>query len=1320
MAAPSVSGGFTEIPGTWAATSRITGVVNAASVTYSSGNDYQQIYLKYAPSPGTSYGASVNALSNIPDLTNTRRMLYCEPIVQDRVTPLNEAMTGGAYIGICNTATANNRAWRIYGAYGLSGSSATTVPRGCIVDPRVTSTAFVDAGTFDLTDPRYFCFGAEEHTTSTGYVYPRQVGYIDPYVVVGGESGNDADFSSITDYIAAEPTIANESPTKNMHLCRFIWIVGNGSTVTRFVTSLKVFEFPDTYDHTVVNNSVCHLNPNSLGFEVNASATDYIRFTLCNWISSNKFFWNVLGSSSADIIFDTCIVQGAGLVSLADGAQYVSVTFNQCGTITAIAPTFNGVTIKNAVDTVAIDVVDSSNISGSVIEYCNTGMRFDFAGSASVTLDDVTFRNNTLDIEYTGTGTLTITAINGTNFNTSSATGGGNIVILGAVIEQGLTFTNLLADSQVVIYESGTTTEIDRVNSSGTEFDWRENYTADRTADYTILKEGCLPIRVTGLSLSTTVVPIQVQQVQDRTYELSSGLTYGVNCIVNTSLKTVSVTSSVTVQNLYAALIEFWRAESALRNIKFPVVTNGPNSFTFIDGWEITSGSFQYLSRDGVRFTSGGVVTATWAAIKVEGDLTGLQAEYQQVIGSAATNAQNTGQVDQLIQVYGDASHGDFDYTNYLYIKYQDNGYYESGINVAAQFGTLEDQLYTVAIQPTAIADFTTGDPAITGVSITNHGASPVTWNGKNFSITITDTGGNTGENIQRWLNYNKSLDSAFQGFEPFNLFDMINSDGGIYTTRRGTIINSAGALLKGVRVVDGSGNPHSFFDSFTSDDGTVYTPPKQILLQAPNLQAGRIRLYNVTTATEIDNSLVTGAYNFGWVNGSSFTAGDIIRLTWASDLGDKHPIIVTTQAPANGSVTFIESPVDDVVFAQYTGLLGVGGADITEYIPDFPNLQLDINTGPGFKIMRMYIFYKWILSSEDGIRLLVGAISAIDAGKLLVDVSQVPFNLDSLAPYNVYQEDQVVIVRSDGAPVPVAQPTGGYGISMWHDGAPVVFSTSNGLSASDYALINSIAANQYTNTKLHTGLDSYANKDDWKATSSGGLDETGLHTALDNYTNKNAYKADLSPVLSAVASLPTPGDATQAKQDQLIAVVATVDLNVDSTLAATQDIQSKIGTPTVTVSDDIANIPVSDATLAKQNQILSDISALSFGDATQTKQDLIRADIAALSFGDATTANQTSILNSIAALNNLSVSDVTAATPTTEQIADTILNRNLAGGLDGGRTVKDALRANRNKVVRNDTNKTLTVYQEDDLTPAWSAAITTSELDSIDSIDPA
>jgi len=70
------------------------------------------------------------------------------------------------------------------------------------------------------------------------------------------------------------------------------------------------------------------------------------------------------------------------------------------------------------------------------------------------------------------------------------------------------------------------------------------------------------------------------------------------------------------------------------------------------------------------------------------------------------------------------------------------------------------------------------------------------------------------------------------------------------------------------------------------------------------------------------------------------------------------------------------------------------------------------------------------------------------------------------------------------------------------------------------------------------------------------------------------------------------------------------------------------------------------------------------------------------------------------------------------QEIADRVLARNIAGGSDGGRDVTSALRSLRNRAAI--AGGTLTVYQEDDTTPAWEASVTTAERDALSGIDPA
>lgn len=95
--------------------------------------------------------------------------------------------------------------------------------------------------------------------------------------------------------------------------------------------------------------------------------------------------------------------------------------------------------------------------------------------------------------------------------------------------------------------------------------------------------------------------------------------------------------------------------------------------------------------------------------------------------------------------------------------------------------------------------------------------------------------------------------------------------------------------------------------------------------------------------------------------------------------------------------------------------------------------------------------------------------------------------------------------------------------------------------------------------------------------------------------------------------------------------------------------------------------------------------------------------------------ANRPDVIASVMGVDAL---DSTAlAASAAAEIADKLLGRNLAGGLDGTRTVQDALRVLRNR--RAIAAGVLTVYQENDIAAAWTAPVTTAAGNPLIEIDP-
>lgn len=144
---------------------------------------------------------------------------------------------------------------------------------------------------------------------------------------------------------------------------------------------------------------------------------------------------------------------------------------------------------------------------------------------------------------------------------------------------------------------------------------------------------------------------------------------------------------------------------------------------------------------------------------------------------------------------------------------------------------------------------------AYVGITVTDHGASPVTWNAKDWSITVavdlatypTRTAAQVFAHIKAGI----AKASAWNGKTGLLWHVLMEESGSSYTTQRGKS-GGAGASIKGVRIVDQSGNPFPGVATMTADDGTIYTPPVAVILTIAaqvSLVGAEIRIY------DLDNS---------------------------------------------------------------------------------------------------------------------------------------------------------------------------------------------------------------------------------------------------------------------------------------------------------------------------------------------------------------------------------------------------------------------------------------------------------------------------------
>lgn len=560
----------------------------------------------------------------------------------------------------------------------------------------------------------------------------------------------------------------------------------------------------------------------------------------------------------------------------------------------------------------------------------------------------------------------------------------------------GLAFTGLVSGSKVKVFTTGTDTELFSTADSSTSETWSVNSSSSATVDYVILKAGYEPIRVTGITVTggaDGVVTTPIAQVIARWYQASSGLTINTNCFADASTKKFGLTAASTLQNFASYLLEQWIAlgdtTESYANKPFPIAANGPNSFSWLAGWEADLTTYPNtitnLSRDGMRYlNTSGVATASWAAILSVGVPSGARVRYQQTDGGTTQNAAVTsGNMDQLVQIYGDATHGNFDYTGYLVLKVQEQGYDQVEADAVSLYGTLEDQLYVVGLTPTANG-VAAANPTISDLTITDHGASPVTWNSKQFSITITDAGTTSGTHILQAIRYAQETGGTFQGKDAFNWHDLVQTNGDKFKGVRGKLYGDTGAAMKGVRVLRGA-DAHPDVTLHTADDGTTYSSVsagKQSVTINGLTIGSRVQIYDTTNSTELKNEIAAGT-SVSWVDTLDPVGNRAIRVRIAYVSGTSAKKFIEASIGTCGTsaetvaVAYLASQQDDATYNS-NAINGstVTGVTLTDSATDVMNLNL---AGGTISLASMYAAWVYYASTEAGIRTDIDYIEAID-----------------------------------------------------------------------------------------------------------------------------------------------------------------------------------------------------------------------------------------------------------------------------------------------------------------------------------------------------
>lgn len=164
-------------------------------------------------------------------------------------------------------------------------------------------------------------------------------------------------------------------------------------------------------------------------------------------------------------------------------------------------------------------------------------------------------------------------------------------------------------------------------------------------------------------------------------------LNVGVNVLFDTTNKLIELVTGgtsgftddgVTLQALYSFTKERWKSDINLIKYPFPYVSITAEQFELVDGWNHMSGVTNNYIRDGgwaLKDLTGGT-QEIFMNLTTLGSFYSVndRAYYQQQTNGIGTQTIYNGPVNQAIKIYGDAAHGNFDYTTYFKIYLRGQG----------------------------------------------------------------------------------------------------------------------------------------------------------------------------------------------------------------------------------------------------------------------------------------------------------------------------------------------------------------------------------------------------------------------------------------------------------------------------------------------------------------------------------------------------------------------------------------------------------------------------------------------------------------------
>lgn len=383
----------------------------------------------------------------------------------------------------------------------------------------VKSLKHYESGTFDHTRIRYLVITLRGNNASTGRwaavnSIPSAVGLSGTFTAIGGQ---DASLTELVE-LAQAYTDSISKPSDLQFVSTVPIAIGDGINDVSFSDSAKSLAFPPLADG--INTFQNYLA--SLGVTINATATSNVELTNSQIGASVPYSFDLTAASGStvdlsgnsyvfanasldsDIAYDRQLfVGGEGVKD--NGAEIRNSTFitnSQVGAGNAMIDW----SVSSDIESSSFQL-EAGTTSGHGIKITTTGTHtftgLSFSGFGADGSDTAAVYNDS-------GGAATIDVFSGQSMTVKDGVGASTTIR----VLRTLTLTGLQSNSEVRVYQAGTTTEVAGVENSGASF---STDITESSVDIVIFNVGYVPVRLLAVDTSSNA-SLPIQQRIDRNY----------------------------------------------------------------------------------------------------------------------------------------------------------------------------------------------------------------------------------------------------------------------------------------------------------------------------------------------------------------------------------------------------------------------------------------------------------------------------------------------------------------------------------------------------------------------------------------------------------------------------------------------------------------------------------------------------------------------------------------------------------------------------------------------------------------------------------